>query len=122
MAASLAGAAIFAGLGPSAADTYLGSYQARMSPRDHHASDGYPLDTAAQIVRQDRANWHRFGRGDAEDEGDRWFRSADSRARLERMLNRGAAMNEATRSAILHGTPVIQVDVYRDSVRVEIVY
>ncbi len=50
------------------ADQYLGSYTARLSWNDHHASDGYALDNAAQVVRQDRANVHKFGKIDREDD------------------------------------------------------
>jgi hypothetical protein len=106
---------------PAAADTFLGSYTARISQDDKFASDNFPLSTAAQMVRQDRANWHRFGRGDAEDEDDPWFTSANARARLETQLGRRGAMSEATRRAIVRGTPVIQVEVFQDSVRVEAV-
>lgn len=106
--------------GAARADTPLGSYVARLSPQDHHASDGYRLDTAAQVVRQDRANWHKFGYGDREDEDDPWFRSAGARANFEKMLNKAGAMNAATRSAILHGTPVVEVRVYRTRVTVDI--
>lgn len=48
-AALLAG--VFSGAVPASADQYLGSYVARISDRDHHASDGYELSTAAQMVR-----------------------------------------------------------------------
>ena len=111
--------AAWACIGTASADQFLGSYTARISPQDHHASDGYALDTAAQMVRQDRANWHKFGRGDAEDQDDPWFTSQSARARLERMA--GAGMDGATRNAIAKGTPVIQVDVYRNSVRITII-
>lgn len=118
----LAGAAMIAmPVLPAAAETPLGSYIARLSPQDHHASDGYTLDTAAQVVRQDRANWHRFGYGDAEDEDDPWFGSANARANFEKMLNRSGAMDQATRRAILGGTPVVEVLVYRTRVRVDII-
>ncbi len=71
-----------------------------------------PLDSAAQMVRQDRANWHKFHRRDSDDEGDDWFRSNDDRADLQRMLERGGAMSSSTRRAIVNGEPLIQVDVY----------
>lgn len=103
------------------ADQFLGSYEARISDNDHQASDGYGLDTAAQMVRQDRANWHKFGTGDAEDEDDPWFGSTAARARLERMLNKGGAMSSSTRRRIVNGEPVVQVDVYRNSVKVTII-
>jgi hypothetical protein len=106
---------------PAAADTLLGSYVARLSDNDHYASDGYKLDTAAQVVRQDRANWHRFGRGDAEDDDDQWFDTADARARLERHLNKSDAMTQAVRREIMSGEPIVKVTVYRDSAKVVIV-
>ncbi|ESX13725.1 hypothetical protein X747_01520 [Mesorhizobium sp. LNJC384A00] len=108
------------GVGGAQAGDELGSYVARISDRDHHASDGYGLSSAAQMVRQDRANWHKFHRRDADDQGDDWFRSNDDRAYLERMLKRGGAMSSSTRNAIVNGEPLIQVDVYSDSVHVSI--
>jgi len=119
--AALAAATLAAGVTTASADTYLGSYVARIGENDHYASDGYPLDTAAQMVRQDRANWHKFGVYDAEDENDGWFGDTDTRAWLERALNRKSAMNNATRKAIVNGYPLVQVDVYQNSVKVTIV-
>ncbi|WP_136621383.1 MULTISPECIES: hypothetical protein [Mesorhizobium] len=106
--------------GAAHADDMLGSYVARISDRDHQASDGYALDNAAQMVRQDRANWHKFHRRDSDDEGDGWFRTNDQRADLQRMLERGGAMSSSTKRAIVNGEPLIQVDVYENSVRVSI--
>ena len=115
-----AGAMLAAMAGAAQADQLLGSYVARISDNDHFASDGYALDTAAQMVRQDRANWHKFGRGDAEDEDDPWFGSTSARARLERMLNQPGAMSQATRRAIANGEPVVEVQVFRQSVKVRL--
>ncbi|MER8749757.1 hypothetical protein NKH57_10840 [Mesorhizobium sp. M1050] len=108
------------GAGAAYADDMLGSYVARISDRDHQASDGYALDNAAQMVRQDRANWHKFHRRDSDDEGDGWFRTNDQRADLQRMLERGGAMSSSTKHAIVDGEPLIQVDVYENSVRVSV--
>ncbi|UVK38301.1 hypothetical protein LHFGNBLO_005453 [Mesorhizobium sp. AR10] len=108
------------GTGVACADDMLGSYVARISDRDHQASDGYALDSAAQMVRQDRANWHKFHRRDSDDEGDDWFGTNSDRADLQRMLERGGAMSSSTRRAIVNGEPLIQVDVYSNSVRVSI--
>ena len=121
LSGSVAAIVLAASLGQASADQYLGSYTARISDTDHYASDGYPLDTAAQMVRQDRANMHKFGRTDAEDDDDPWFASADSRARLEKFLNKSGAMSSATRKAIAAGEPVVQVDVFANSVKVVIV-
>ena len=108
------------GTSTARADDMLGSYVARISERDHHASDGYALDSAAQMVRQDRANWHKFHRRDSDDEGDAWFRTNDQRADLQRMLERPGAMSSSTKRAIVNGEPLIQVAVYENSVRVSI--
>ncbi|MDF2389030.1 hypothetical protein JMG10_46905 [Nostoc ellipsosporum NOK] len=119
---TLAGLLLTSLLGASAAhaDSMLGSYVARISERDHQASDGYALDSAAQMVRQDRANWHKFHRRDADDEGDSWFTTNDERADLQRMLERPGAMSASTKRAIVNGEPLIRVDVYQNSVRVSI--
>jgi hypothetical protein len=116
-----AGAILAAAIGSAEADQLIGTYIARISDNDHHASDGYRLDTAAQMVRQDRANWHKFGRGDAEDQDDPWFSSTASRAKFEQMLNKGSAMSQGTRRAIVNGEPVIEVQVFRQSVRVRVI-
>jgi len=112
---------VLVGAASASADEYLGSYQARISGQDHQASDGYPLDTAAQMVRQDRANWHKFGNSDSEDQDDPWFGSNGQRSRLERMLGQGGAMSSGVRRAIINGEPLIEVEVYRNSVRVSII-
>jgi murein tripeptide amidase MpaA len=105
----------------ASADEFLGSYVARITDHDKQASDGYALDTAAQMVRQDRANFHKFHDTDPDDENDVWFRTNDQRARLERMLGQGGAMGASTRRAISNGEPLIQVDVYRNHVEVTII-
>ncbi len=98
---------------PAHAQQLVESYVARLSERDHFNSNGQRLTSAAAIIRQDRANYFRFGRGDAEDEPDRFFASIENRAALERMLERGRASPGAL-AAIVNGTPVVRVDIYRD--------
>ena len=58
---------------PIHAQQLVESYQALLSERDHFNSDGQRLTTAAAIIRQDRANFHRFGLRDAGDENDDFF-------------------------------------------------
>lgn len=113
-------AALFLGASAAQADQLLGTYVARISERDHQASDGYALDSAGQVVRQDRANVHRHIQTDEEDDIDGWFTTNAKRARFEQLLNRPGAMSNSTRSAILHGDPLIEVEVYRESVRVRL--
>jgi hypothetical protein len=94
-------------------------YEARLSAQDHFNSNGERLTTAAAIIRQDRANYHKFDLRDPEDEGDSFFASAENRARLEALIARGSVTPRAAR-AILNGTPLIVVTVFDDFVDVDI--
>jgi hypothetical protein len=89
----------------------LEQYNARLSARDHFNSFGERITSAAAIIRQDRANVHRFGLRDRGDELDSFFASAANRAALERLLAHGR-MSAATRDAIVNGEPLIHVDIY----------
>ena len=107
---------LLVGLTPAASavgDDLVAAYSARLSRQDHYASDGVPLESPAAVIRQDRANYHKFHRTDDEDEFDEFFDSADHRAMLERALERGHTPRTAYR-AIMNGTPYITVTVYRD--------
>ena len=46
------------------ADEPLETYTARLSADDHTNSDGKKLTTVAEIIRQDRANYHKFNLAD----------------------------------------------------------
>ena len=111
---------LLSGTGVAQADQLLGTYVARISEKDHQASDGYALDSAAQVVRQDRANVHQHIQTDEEDDIDGWFTTKAKRIRFEQLLNKPGAMSNSTRSAILHGEPLIEVQVYRQSVKVRL--
>ncbi len=64
-------------------------YCAFLSEQDHFNSKGQRLTKAAQIIRQDRANFHRFNLRDEHDETDDLFMSATNRATMEKRVNRG---------------------------------
>jgi S1-C subfamily serine protease len=98
----------------SHAQQLLERYQALLSESDHFNSSGQRLTTAAAIIRQDRANFHRFGIRDPEDESDRFFADADNRALLESLLQRGRA-EPTVISRIVNGTPLVQVEVWQGS-------
>lgn len=112
--------AVMLTVGAAVADEYLGSYVARISNADHYNSAGVYLDSAAQMVRQDRANYHKFGIRDGADDSDPWFRTNAQRARLQSMLERAGAMSSGVRSAIRNGTPLIEVEVWSKHVRVNL--
>lgn len=101
--------AAFSPAAVQAADV-IESYVARLSEDDHYNSNGQRLTSAAAIIRQDRANFHRFGNRDGEDESDAFFNSQENRALMERLLERGR-MPSALRNQIVNGTPLIRVEV-----------
>ena len=109
-------AALLTGFVPAASavgEDLVAAYSARLSRQDHYASDGVPLESPAAVIRQDRANYHKFHRPDDEDEFDEFFNTTEHRAMLERALERGHTPKAAYR-AIMNGTPYITVTVYRD--------
>jgi hypothetical protein len=95
------------------ADTLRESYVAVLSERDHLNSSGERLTSAAAIIRQDRANFHKLGKRDPGDESDRFFADANNRELLEQLLNRGTSRPAALR-AIINGTPTVTVSIYRN--------
>ncbi len=98
----------------------LADYTARLSAQDHVNSRGDRLNTVGAILRQDRANYHRFDQPDAEDEGDDLFHDQHERGRFERLLSRGIIRPD-TRRAIINGTPLVRVIVYATRANVELI-
>jgi hypothetical protein len=90
---ALAGALLAAGVALSVATPSFSAtveeYCAFISDTDKFASDGYALTDAASILRQDRANFHKFRLRDAGDTGDRVFTSPNARSRIPALLQRG---------------------------------
>ena len=97
---------------PGQTQQLLESYVALLSERDHFNSNGQRLTTAAAIIRQNRANFHRFGLRNPGDEGDRFFADEGNRATLERLLEHGRA-EPGVISRIVNGTPLVRVEVWQ---------
>ncbi len=97
---------------PSKAQELVESYTAFLSEADHFNSSGERLRSAAAIIRQDRANFHRFGRRDPQDQNDMFFADEGNRNTLEQMLERGQA-SPGVISRIVNGTALIRVDIFR---------
>jgi hypothetical protein len=95
----------------------IDSYTARLSFKDHLNSSGAPLTLVADIIRQDRANYHKFKIRDAEDKGDHVFKDKDSRERIGAMLENGH-IDPATTQSILNSTPVVLVNIYTKYIEV----
>ncbi len=97
--------------GAAWADNLIESYVARIGAADHYNSNGERLTSAAMIIRQDRANYHKFGLRDPEDEDDRFFRKVENREILQKLLERGHT-SRGVSNAIVNGRPLVRVNVY----------
>lgn len=99
---------------PASAAELIGSYNAWLSRADHYNSSGQRLTSAAAIIRQDRANFHKFGIQDEGDESDSYFNNVNNRAILERMLNEGDSDAGVLRQ-IVQNEVMIHVEIYRSN-------
>ena len=63
------------------AESLIVEYYATLTPSDTYNSRGAPLNDVCAIVRQDRANVHKFGNPDG-DRPDDFFTSPDRRAMI----------------------------------------
>lgn len=98
---------------PASAQSVVDDYCTRISENDKVASDGYQLSDAASILRQDRANFHKFGLADDEDEGDNSFASTQARARIPALLDNGDS-DQGILNSIVNRTPFVCVEIYRN--------
>ena len=105
--------AIFAAfLGHSAtAQELIGSYLAYIGEDDLYNSNGERLSQPWQVLRQDRANFHKFGISQDGDEWDEFFSSVDNRAAMEQMIMNGSIEPRARR-LLLQGDAMVQVSIY----------
>ena len=65
------------------ADNLIAEYYSLLSVTDAYNSQGQPLNDLCAILRQDRANWHRFGKRDDVDNGDPIFGAPARRAQMQ---------------------------------------
>lgn len=101
-------------LSPMAAlaeDSFLGSYVAYLGPNDHFNSSGVRLTEPWQIVQQDRANVHRFGKVDEGDMSDPWFGSADMRAKIQSLTSAGL-IHDFVSSPVVNENVWVEVAVF----------
>lgn len=93
------------------ADNIIGSYVAYIGTQDLYNSNGARLTEPWQVLRQDRANYHRFGISQPGDEWDPFFGSIDNRAAMERMIMNGYIEPNAAR-ILLNGGATVFVRIY----------
>ncbi|MBI4864095.1 MAG: hypothetical protein HY815_28135 [Candidatus Riflebacteria bacterium] len=104
---------------PPAPASSAPSYRARLSAHDHHNSKGSRLTKVADILRQDRANFHLYGKRDPEDETDPKFRDLKERAEIEQQPIR-CSQGGDWKERIIEGTPLVRVTIGHESLSVEI--
>lgn len=91
--------------------TPIASYVAYIGEADLYASDGLRLAQPWQVLRQDRANFYRYGVRDKGDEGDPFFDTAENRATMERMVMSGS-IDPAAARRIVQGGVYVEVTIY----------
>ena len=103
--------ALFGGHGAKA-QQLLESYIAIIGPDDLYNSRGVRLTKPWQILRQDRANFHRFKIRDRGDEWDSFFASKNNRAIMERMVMRGFIDRRAAAILVNGRSDAVLVRIY----------
>ncbi|CDZ55274.1 hypothetical protein [Neorhizobium galegae] len=94
------------------ADQLIEEYSAFIGEDDLYNSNNVRLQEPWQIVRQDRANFHRFGVSQRGDQSDSFFDDAGNRELVERMISRGT-IDRAARNAVVRGNVMINVQIFR---------
>ncbi len=100
-----------AAFSPASAAHLIESYDAYLGRDDHFNSNGERLTTAAAVIRQDRANYHKFGIRDRRDEDDRFFDDVANRAYLERLISQGSSNDDVLRR-IVSDNVMVHVEVF----------
>lgn len=98
---------------PLYAKNIVETYIARLGPADHFNSSGSRLTTVASIIRQDRANYHLFGKYDREDQNDVFFNSTQNRSFLESIV-RNSRINRHVSQQIINGNPVVRITLWNE--------
>ena len=98
--------------GAARADELLESYSAYIGQDDLYNSNNERLTQPWQVIRQDRANVHRFGVSQPGDDTDSFFASARDRELAERMIRSGRIDRSAARR-LLDGDVQIYVEIWR---------
>lgn len=108
---ALAAACLLALSGPVAAQELIGSYVAFIGTDDLYNSKGARLSQPRQVLRQDRANYHKFGISQYGDEWDPFFGNYNNRAAMEQMIMRGA-IDPGARANLMRGGATVFVRIY----------
>lgn len=102
--------AVAVSLAATAGAQTITSYYATISDDDRRNSNGARLTDPGAILQQDRANFHRFGRADIDDEGDPFFGNRNLRARIPQLYANGR--RDGWSDGVLTGNFDVQVLVF----------
>lgn len=91
-------------------DGVIGSYNAYIDRDDLYNSNGKRLTQVWQVLRQDRANFHKFGISQVGDDWDPFFDDVNNRTAMEMMVLGGYIDPRAER-IILDGGAVVHVEI-----------
>lgn len=111
LALGLSLSAILASVTPAVSQQLIGSYVAFIGTDDLYNSKGARLSQPWQVLRQDRANYHRFGIAQPGDEWDPFFGSIENRAAMEQMIMNGR-IGKRARRLLLKGGATVFVEIY----------
>ena len=114
LATAMAAISVMVGATAARADDLIASYSAYIGQDDLYNSNGARLTEPWQVIRQDRANVHKFGIRQPGDESDGFFGSVRNRGLAETMIRRGAISADAA-DLLLNGDVRITVEVWRGS-------
>ena len=103
--------ACLCGPGAAVAQEVVGAYTAFIGEDDLYNSKGARLTEPWQVLRQDRANYYKFGIRQQGDEGDPFFSDVDNRAAMEQMVMNGTIEPSAARN-LLRGGATVYVTIY----------
>ena len=109
---------IFALLVLQANAKYLASYRARLGKVDHYRN-GKRLTTVADIIAQERYNYHvkKIWQG-FEDTWDPYFDKQSNRDKIKDFIKAGCPITQQERNEIINGTPIVLVAIYSDRINV----
>ncbi|MEM7439856.1 MAG: hypothetical protein AAF393_09675 [Pseudomonadota bacterium] len=94
------------------AQQLVGSYIAVIGREDLYNSRGVRLRQPWQILRQDRANFHRFGIRHRGDTSDNFFANLNNRAIMERMVMNGYIDRRAAATLVNGYSDAVLVRIY----------
>ncbi len=102
-------------MGPSDLDNLIVSYFTGIDQFDHYNSRGVRLLDARQVIQQDRANVHKFGKTGPEDSYDSYFTSVNRRSQISTadLVTYCHQLRGPIINSVVNGDTIVKVIFYR---------